>query len=116
MKSVKLGQTLFVYKIFSERGRNSFSRKRTPEYFFFFSGLFKESRHVDCADSEGNANDPELCDDSKKPEAVRECESENEEVTNITKTIFLNLIPFLRSARIFGLLHNGVFVHQNARM
>ena len=57
----------------------------TNQNFFSLAGLFKESRHVDCADSEGNANDPELCDDSKKPEAVRECESENEEVSNISK-------------------------------
>ena len=77
-------------KVFSERGR--FSKKHaqittnnTKQNFFSLSGLFKESRHVDCADSEGNANDPELCDDSKKPEAVRECESENEEVSNIWK-------------------------------
>ena len=91
---------------------------------FSLAGLFKESRHVDCADSEGNANDPELCDDSKKPEAVRECESENEEVNNISKisedrrNFFKILIffRFLRFARIFGLLRNGVFVHQNARM
>ena len=77
-------------KVFSERGRlsentrpNHNKEHKTKQIFFSLAGLFKESRHVDCADSEGNANDPELCDDSKKPEAVRECESENEEVSNI---------------------------------
>ena len=64
---------------------NKQSQTTQNKTFFSLVGLFKESRHVDCADSEGNANDPELCDDSKKPEAVRECESENEEVSNISK-------------------------------
>ena len=75
-------------KVFSERGRlfenaRPNHNKQHKTQLFSLAGLFKESRHVDCADSEGNANDPELCDDSKKPEAVRECESENEEVSNI---------------------------------
>ena len=56
------------------------SRFLTPYISMFSIGLFLESRHVECSDPEGNANDLELCDESKKPEIVRDCETENPEV------------------------------------
>ena len=47
----------------------------------FFKGLFKESRHVECSDPDGNVHDDhELCNEVQKPESVRDCETENEEV------------------------------------
>ena len=52
----------------------------TVEKLQLSTGLFLESRHVECSDPEGNVNDIELCDESKKPEMVRDCETENPEV------------------------------------
>ena len=49
--------------------------------FYSFLGLFKESRHVECSDPEGNVHDDhELCNEAQKPESVRDCETENDEV------------------------------------
>ena len=51
------------------------------EFSYFFKGLFKESRHVECSDPDGNVHDDhELCNEVQKPESVRDCETENDEV------------------------------------
>ena len=96
------------------------------EFSYFFKGLFKESRHVECSDPDGNVHDDhELCNEVQKPESVRDCETENDEVRihyscNDGLVMYLPklkfFINFLRYVKISGLLLNGVFAHQNVQM